>query len=38
MPTVFFTERGLCRLVDLHRRNRRDIVAPVQTQLALEWG
>jgi group II intron reverse transcriptase/maturase len=38
MPTVFFTERGLWRLVDLHRRNRRDIVAPVQTQLALEWG
>ncbi len=38
MPTRFFTARGLIRLVDLHRRSRRDIVAPIQPQLALEWG
>jgi RNA-directed DNA polymerase len=38
MPTVFFTARGLIRLVDLHRRSRRDVVAPSQPQLALEWG
>ena len=33
---AFFTERGLIRLVELHRRARQDIVAPVQPQLALE--
>jgi RNA-directed DNA polymerase len=38
MPTVFFTARGLIRLVDLHRRSRRNVVAPIQPQLALEWG
>jgi RNA-directed DNA polymerase len=37
MPTVFFTARGLIRLVDLHRRSRRNVVAPTQPQLALEW-
>jgi len=35
---VFFTVRGLVRLVDLHRYSRQDIIAPVQTQLALDWG
>lgn len=38
MPTVFFTERGLIRLVVLHRRSRRNVVAPIQPRLALEWG
>jgi len=38
MPVVFFTVRGLVRLVDLHRYSRQDIIAPVQTQLALDWG
>jgi RNA-directed DNA polymerase len=34
----FFTERGLVRLVDLHRRERQDIVAPAQLQLAFGSG
>ncbi len=38
LRTAFFTERGLVRLVDLHRRTHQDIVAPAQPQLALEWG
>jgi RNA-directed DNA polymerase len=38
LRTAFFTERGLVSLVDLHRRARRDVVAPTQPQLALEWG
>jgi RNA-directed DNA polymerase len=38
MPVAFFTQRGLIRLVDLHRRSRRNIIAPIQLQLALEWG
>jgi RNA-directed DNA polymerase len=38
MPVKFFTERGLIRLVDLHRENRRDVVAPTQLQLELNWG
>ena len=38
MPVVFFTARGLICLVELHRRSRGDIVAPVQVQMALEWG
>jgi RNA-directed DNA polymerase len=38
MPVKYFTERGLTRLVDLHRNNRRDIVAPVQLQMTLDWG
>ncbi len=37
MPTAFFTERGLVRLVDLHRRNRRNVIAPVQLQMVLGW-
>lgn len=37
MPTAFFTERGLVGLVDLHRRNRRDVIAPVQLQMVLGW-
>ncbi len=32
---AFFTDRGLIRLVELHRRARQDIAAPVQPQ-ALE--
>ena len=36
MPVRFFTERGLTRLVDLHRRSRRNIIAPTQPRLALE--
>jgi RNA-directed DNA polymerase len=38
MPVKFFTARGLIRLVDLHRDSRRDIIAPIQPQLALGWG
>ena len=38
MPVRYFTERGLIRLVDLHRTRRRDVVAPVQLQMALDWG
>jgi RNA-directed DNA polymerase len=38
MPVRFFTARGLVRLVDLHRSSRKDIVAPTQPQLALEWA
>lgn len=34
----FFTERGLIRLVDLHRDNRRDVIAPAQLQMVLDWG
>jgi RNA-directed DNA polymerase len=37
MPTAFFTERGLVRLVGLHRRNRRNVIAPVQLQMVLGW-
>jgi RNA-directed DNA polymerase len=37
MPTAFFTERGLVRLVNLHRRSRRDVIAPVQLQMVLGW-
>jgi RNA-directed DNA polymerase len=36
MPTKFFTERGLIRLVVLPRHAPRDIAAPAQ--LTLEWG
>ncbi|HKH55417.1 MAG TPA: group II intron reverse transcriptase/maturase [Propionibacteriaceae bacterium] len=35
MPVRYFTQRGLTRLVDLHRDCRRDIIAPVQTQMVL---
>ena len=38
MRVKFFTARGLVRLVDLHDRSRRDIIAPVQAQLVLDWG
>ncbi len=38
MPVVFFTARGLVRLVELHRCSHRDIIAPVQSQLVLDWG
>ncbi len=38
LPVAFFTRRGLTRLVDLHRRSRQDIIAPIQPRLALEWG
>jgi hypothetical protein len=34
----YFTERGLIRLVKLHRHNRRDVVAPAQQQMLLAWG
>ncbi len=38
MPVKFFTERGLIRVVDLHRHNRRGVVAPAQLEMALDWG
>jgi RNA-directed DNA polymerase len=38
MPVKYFTAHGLTRLVDLHRHSRKDIVAPVQPQLVLDWG
>ena len=37
MPVKYFTERGLTRLVDLHRDRRRDIIAPRPAQLVLGW-
>ncbi|MCA1678003.1 MAG: group II intron reverse transcriptase/maturase [Actinobacteria bacterium] len=37
MPVKYFTERGLTRLVDLHRWSRKDIIAPRQAQLVLDW-
>jgi RNA-directed DNA polymerase len=37
MPVRFFTERGLERLVEMHRRTHEHIVAPVKRQLALQW-
>ena len=37
MPVKYFTERGLTRLVDLHRRSRRDIIAPRPAQMVLDW-
>lgn len=38
MPVKYFTARGLIRLVELHRHNRRDVVAPAQLQMGLAWG
>jgi hypothetical protein len=38
LRNAYFAERGLVSLVERHRRTRRDIVAPTQPQLALEWG
>ncbi len=38
MPVRYFTERGLTRLVDLHRRFRQDIIAPRPAQLVLDTG
>ena len=37
MPVKYFTERGLVRLVDLHCWPRKDIIAPAQAQLVLDW-
>jgi RNA-directed DNA polymerase len=37
MPVRFFTERGLERLVEMHRRAHQHVVAPVKRQLTLEW-
>jgi len=37
MPVKYFTERGLIRLVALHRWSRRDIIAPTEPQLVLDW-
>jgi len=37
MPVKYFTERGLIRLVEIHRRAHEDVVAPVKRQLTLEW-
>lgn len=37
MPVRFFTERGLQRLVAMHRDAHQHIVAPVKPQLTLEW-
>jgi RNA-directed DNA polymerase len=37
LRTRYFTDRGLVLLVELHR-HAREIVAPAQLQLALEWG
>ncbi|MDQ3644666.1 MAG: reverse transcriptase domain-containing protein [Actinomycetota bacterium] len=38
MPVTYFTARGLIRLVELHRHNRRDVVAPTQLEMVLDWG
>jgi RNA-directed DNA polymerase len=38
LRNAYFAERGLVSLVERHRRTRRDVVAPTQPQLALEWG
>ena len=37
MPVKYFTERGLTRLVDLHRDRRRDIITPRRAQMVLDW-
>jgi len=37
MPVKYFTERGLIRLVALNRWPRRDIIAPTEPQLVLDW-
>jgi RNA-directed DNA polymerase len=37
MPVRFFIERGLERLVEMHRRTHEHSVALVKRQLALEW-
>jgi RNA-directed DNA polymerase len=37
MPVRYFTKHGLIRLVDLHQRSRRNIIAPVDPQLVLDW-
>jgi RNA-directed DNA polymerase len=34
----YFADRGLVSLVERHRREHQDVVAPTQPQLALEWG
>ncbi len=38
LRVAYFTARGLAGLVDLHRHSRRDIIAPVQAQMVLDWG
>jgi hypothetical protein len=37
MPVKYFTDRGLIRLVEMHRRTHEHIVAPVKRQLTLAW-
>jgi group II intron reverse transcriptase/maturase len=38
MPVKYFTVRGLIRLVALHARSRRDVIAPAQLEMVLDWG
>jgi RNA-directed DNA polymerase len=37
MPVRYFTDRGLMRLVELHRLAHEHIAAPIKRQLTLEW-
>jgi RNA-directed DNA polymerase len=37
MPVKHFTDRGLTRLVEMHRRKHEHIVAPIKRQLTLAW-
>jgi hypothetical protein len=37
MPVRYFTDRGLVRLVQLHRAAHEHIVAPIDRQLTLAW-
>jgi RNA-directed DNA polymerase len=37
MPVKYFTERGLIRLVEMHRRRHEHAVAPAKRQLVLAW-
>jgi RNA-directed DNA polymerase len=37
MPVRYFTDRGLIRLVELHRREHEHIAAPIKRQLTLAW-
>lgn len=38
MPVKYFTTGGLIRLVVLHARSRRDVIAPAQLEMVLDWG
>jgi len=38
LRNAYFAERGLVSLVGLHRQAHREVVAPAQQQLVLEWG